>query len=132
MTHIQFKSSLIENLSTYDVDQILAAASNILCPTYVPEGQDCALPLGPGVYGGEDHVTIGLGPLEDIPDMFKPFLTGTYMVEATILDSSGQSSACVWARIALDYTSTPATTTTVPTPTTTPTLTQVESGFCSE
>ena len=51
--------------------------------------------------------------------MFKPFLTGTYMVEAIILDSSGQSVACVWARISLDFTYTPATTTTVPTPTTT-------------
>ena len=126
------KSSFIENLSTYDGDEVLAAASNILCPTYVPEDQDCALPLGPGVYGGREPLTIGLGPLEDIPEMFKPFLTGTYMVEATILDSSGQSAACVWARISLDYTSTPATTATVPTPTTTPILTQVECGFCGE
>ena len=132
MRHIQLKSSFIENLSTYVGDEILAAASNILCPTYVPEGQDCALPLVPGVYGGGDPLTIGLGPLEDIPEMFKPFLTGTYMVEATILDSSGQSAACVWARISLDYTSTPATTATVPTPTTTPILTQVECGFCGE
>ena len=132
MIHIQLKSSFIENLSTYDGDEVLAAASNILCPTYVPEHQDCTLPLGPGVYGGGEPLTIGLGPLDDIPDMFKPFLTGTYMVEATILDSSGQSVACVWARISLDYTSTPATTTTVPTPTTTPILTQVECGFCGE
>ena len=131
--------SCIENLSTYDGDEILAADSNILCPTYVPEDQDCALPLGPGVYGGGGPLTIGLGPLEDIPEMFKPFLTGTYMVEAIILDSSGQSVACVWARISLDFTYTPATTTTVPTPTTTvprptttPTLTQVECGFCGE
>ena len=135
MRHIQSKSSFIENLSTYDGDEILAAASNILCPTYVPEDQDCALPLGPGVYGGGEPLTIGLGPLEafeDIPDMFKPYLTGTYMVEAIILDSSGQSVACVWARISLDFTYTPATTTTVPTPTTTSILTQVECGFCGE
>ena len=71
---------------------------------YVPEGQDCALPLGPGVYGGGDPLTVGLGAIEDIPDYLKPYLVkGTFMVEATIIGSSGDSVACAWARIALDY-----------------------------
>merc|ERR1719290_938771 len=36
---------------TYDGDELLATASDFLCPTYVPDGQECALPLGPGQYG---------------------------------------------------------------------------------
>merc|ERR1719500_2694602 len=61
---------------TYDGDTLLAEAETVgICPTYFPEGQACALPLGPGVYGGGDPLV--LGPIESIPDILLPFLKGT-------------------------------------------------------
>merc|ERR1711892_863319 len=45
---------------TYDGDDVLAAVAAGLCPTYVPDGQECALPLGPGLYGGEPDLVIVL------------------------------------------------------------------------
>ena len=64
-------------LSHYDGDALLSTASDFLCPTYVPEGQACALPLGPGVYGGGDPLTVG--PIESIPDILLPFLKVTLL-----------------------------------------------------
>ena len=64
-------------LSHYDGDELLSTASDFLCPTYVPEGQACALPLGPGVYGGGDPLTVG--PIESIPDILLPFLKVTLL-----------------------------------------------------
>merc|ERR1712107_94445 len=57
----------IEGLSlgscTYDGDHLLEEAATAgICPTYFPEGQACALPLNPGVYGGGDPLV--LGPIE--------------------------------------------------------------------
>merc|ERR1712226_1793415 len=38
---------------TYAGDELLELAATAgICPTYFPEGQSCALPLNPGVYGG--------------------------------------------------------------------------------
>merc|ERR1712110_1376866 len=85
----------------YDGDELLSTASDFLCPTYVPEGQACALPLGPGVYGGGDPLTVG--PIESIPDILLPFLKGTIRAEATITDASGATVACVYVRAAVDH-----------------------------
>merc|ERR1712180_91587 len=71
----------------YDGDELLSTASDFLCPTYVPEGQACALPLGTGIYGGGDPLTVG--PIESIPDILLPFLKGTVRAEATVTDGSG-------------------------------------------
>ena len=87
--------------SHYDGDELLATASDFLCPTYVPEGQACALPLGPGVYGGGDPLV--LGPIESIPDILLPFLKGTVRAEATVTDASGATVACVYVRAAVDH-----------------------------
>merc|ERR1711997_801336 len=73
----------------------------ILCPTYVPEGQACALPLGPGVYGGGDPLTVG--PIESIPDILLPFLKGTVRAEATVTDGSGNLFGCIYVRAAVDH-----------------------------
>merc|ERR1712001_442308 len=85
----------------YDGDELLSTASDFLCPTYVPEGQACALPLGPGVYGGGDPLT--LGPIESIPDILLPFLKGTIRAEATVTDGSGNLFGCIYVRAAVDH-----------------------------
>ena len=108
-------------LSHYDGDELLSTASDFLCPTYVPEGQACALPLGPGVYGGGDPLTVG--PIESIPDILLPFLKvsyffhlvnniksnykiflkGTVRAEATVTDGSGNLFGCIYVRAAVDH-----------------------------
>merc|ERR1712156_1230252 len=85
----------------YDGDELLSTASDFLCPTYVPEGQACALPLGPGVYGGGDPLTVG--PIESIPDILLPFLKGTVRAEATVTDGSGHLFGCIYVRAAVDH-----------------------------
>ena len=87
--------------SHYDGDELLSTASDFLCPTYVPEGQACALPLGPGVYGGGDPLT--LGPIESIPDILLPFLKGTIRAEANFNLADGSLFACGYARVAVDH-----------------------------
>merc|ERR1712192_301278 len=86
---------------SYDGDALLASASDFLCPTYVPEGQACALPLAPGVYGGGDPLTVG--PIESIPDILLLFLKGTVRAEATVTDAAGATVACVFVRAAVDH-----------------------------
>merc|ERR1719381_129328 len=85
----------------YDGDELLTSGADFLCPTYVPEGQPCSLPLGPGVYGGGDPLTVG--PIESIPDILLPFLKGTVRAEATVTDGSGATIACVYVRAAVDH-----------------------------
>merc|ERR1739842_208355 len=91
----------IEGLSlgscTYTGDHLLEVAATAgICPTYFPEGQACALPLNPGVYGGGDPLT--LGPIESIPDILLPFLKGPVRAEATVTDAAGATVACVFVR----------------------------------
>merc|ERR1712236_208521 len=53
-----------------------------LCPQYVPDGQECKLPLAPGVFGGGDPFVI---TIEDaIPDIIKPFLKGTIRADHNV------------------------------------------------
>merc|ERR1712193_603112 len=56
--------------------------------------QNGALPLGPGVYGGGDPLTVG--PIESIPDILLPFLKGTVRAEATVTDGSGNLFGCIY------------------------------------
>ena len=88
-------------LSHYDGDELLSTASDFLCPTYVPEGQACALPLNPGVYGGGDPLV--LGPIESVPDILLPFLKGTVRAEANFNLADGTLFACGYARVAVDH-----------------------------
>merc|ERR1711990_1166577 len=74
---------------------------NGISPQYFPEGQACALPLNPGVYGGGDPLT--LGPIESIPDILLPFLKGTINAEASFLLEDGSLFACGYARVAVDH-----------------------------
>merc|ERR1719219_511893 len=66
------------------------------CDYDVPEGQACALPLSPGVYGGDEPLTVG--PIEDIPDILLPFLKGTIHAEAHLSSAAGDELACLWVR----------------------------------
>jgi len=87
---------------SYDADFLLEQAEAAgLCPQYVPDGQECKLPLAPGVFGGGDPFVI---TIEDaIPDIIKPFLKGTIRAEATAKDAGGNVLACVWVRVAVDH-----------------------------
>jgi len=58
--------------SEYDVDELLEmVAVTGICEDYIPEGQTCNLPLGPGVYGSGEPLVI---PFQDVPDILIPFL----------------------------------------------------------
>merc|ERR1712154_87843 len=61
---------------TYDGDELLAGASDFLCPTYVPEGQECSLPLNPGI-------------LVDL------LASGTYYADATVKYADGSEMTCI-------------------------------------
>ena len=87
--------------SDYDADHLLNLADPILCPDHFPEGQACALPLLPGVYGGGEPLVIG--PLDDIPDAILPFLKGVIYAEATLTSAAGDKLACIWVRAAVDH-----------------------------
>merc|ERR1712203_1102319 len=87
---------------TYDGNHLLEEAATVgICPTYFPEGQACALPLGPGVYGGGDPLV--LGPIESIPDILLPFPKGPVRAEAPVTDAAGAPVACVFVRAAVDH-----------------------------
>merc|ERR1712240_663000 len=73
----------------------------IPCADHFPEGQACALPLLPGVYGGGEPLVIG--PLDDIPDAILPFLKGVIYAEATLTSAAGDKLACIWVRAAVDH-----------------------------
>merc|ERR1711874_15206 len=84
---------------SFDADYLLTEFAPILCPEFFPDGQECALPLAPGVYGGGDPLVVG--PFPKIPDIIKPFLKGTIRAEATLKDADGNLLACIWVRVAL-------------------------------
>merc|ERR1712002_186020 len=87
---------------TYTGDHLLEVAETAgICPTYFPDGQACALPLNPGVYGGGDPLV--LGPIESVPDILLPFLKGTVRAEANFLLADGSLFACGYARVAVDH-----------------------------
>merc|ERR1712243_413813 len=83
----------------YDGDELLAAASDFLCPTYLPDGQDCMLPLNPGFYGGTDSLTL---TLPEIPGILVDLLAaGTYYADATVKYADGSEMTCLYIRVEL-------------------------------
>ena len=85
-------------VSDYDGDQLLEEGADTLCPTYFPDGQDCKLPLNPGVYGGGEPLV--LGPLPEIPGIIGDLLaSGTYYADATITLADGTQMACLYVRV---------------------------------
>ena len=85
--------------SHYNGDDLLASASDFLCPTYVPEGQECMLPLGPGSYGGGDPLVV---VLPEIPGIIVDLLaSGTYYADATVNYADGTQMTCIYIRVEL-------------------------------
>merc|ERR1711887_521048 len=81
----------------YDGDALLALFADTLCPTYFPDGQECKLPMNPGVYGGGDPLVL---TLPEIPSIIAELLaSGTYYADATITLADGTQMACVWVRL---------------------------------
>merc|ERR1711892_1320541 len=68
-------------------------------PTYVPEGQECMLPLNPGFYGSADSLTVTLG---EIPGTLVDLLaSGTYYADATVKCADGSEMTCIYLRVEL-------------------------------
>merc|ERR1739838_359249 len=85
----------------YDAQYLLPTYSDFLCPDYFPDGQECMLPLGPGVYGGgkENPLTI---TLPEIPSIIADLLAaGTYYASATLKTADGADWTCGYVRLAL-------------------------------
>ena len=87
-------------LTNFDVDYLLQLGEDAsdLCPTFVPGGQECKLPLNVGVYGrGEGHPLVVTVP--EIPAPIASLLaSGSYYADATIILADGTEMACVYVR----------------------------------
>jgi len=74
----------------YGIDDLLAAGADLLCPT-VPAGQECHLPLHPGIYGGFIQFTFPeINPI--IGDLLA---AGDYKVDAAFLLEDGTEFTCL-------------------------------------
>jgi len=83
----------------YDGQELLDLAGEFLCPTYVPEGQACTLPLGPGQYGGQEPISI---VLPELPSLIIDLLaSGTYELKITALLADGSEMTCIQAKVDL-------------------------------
>ena len=75
----------------YDGDELLAALANSLCPGEVPEGQECKLPLNPGLYGG-NGMDLTLPP--ELPAILN-LAAGTYYGKAIVTQGDKAEYACI-------------------------------------
>ena len=88
---------MISHLSEYDADYLLTKFSDFLCPAHVPEGQACATPLNPGVYGGEPAIEV---EIPAIPDILAELVgAGTYYASASINNPDGSQMTCIYVRV---------------------------------
>jgi len=90
----------------YEGDFLLEAATDALCGDeltpggYFPPGQDCKLPLAPGVYGGKDPIVVTLP--DSIPDLIVDLLAnGKYHVDVTLKNADGSENTCVRVHLEL-------------------------------
>jgi len=65
--------------STYDIEFLLDALANSLCPSYFPPGQECTLPLNPGEYGSlvGGPMDFTFGDISDIQSKLKLTFTAS-------------------------------------------------------
>merc|ERR1739838_89221 len=83
----------------YDGDTLLSEGADALCPAHFPDGQDCMLPLNPGVYGAGDPLVL---TVPEIPSIIGDLLaSGTYYADATITLADGTEMACIYVRVEL-------------------------------
>ena len=86
-------------LSEYDADYLLEKFSDFLCPSHVPEGQSCATPLNPGMYGGDPPIEL---VLPEIPEIIVDLVgAGPYSAEAKVLLPDGSEMTCIYLHIQL-------------------------------
>ena len=86
--------------SEYDADYLLNKFSDFLCPVHVPEGQACATPLNPGVYGGEPAIAV---EIPAIPDILAELIgAGTYYAEAEVKFADGSQMTCIYIRLQVE------------------------------
>jgi len=84
----------------YDVGEILAGMDAVGCPTEeFPEGQGCALPLSPGVYGGEPALVITVPAID--PTIGGLLSNGKFYGQIKF-KVDGATWACIWARLQID------------------------------
>ena len=92
-----FTWDLLFLYSEYDADYLLNKFSDFLCPAHVPEGQTCATPLNPGVYGGEPAIEV---EVPAIPDILAELIgAGTYYAAASINNPDGSQMTCIYVRV---------------------------------
>merc|ERR1712112_156644 len=73
--------------------------ADLICTDCFPEGQACALPLGPGMYGGDPPLVL---EVPEIPAIIGDLLgSGTYYASATITTPEGNTFACIYIRVEL-------------------------------
>jgi hypothetical protein len=87
---------------TYELDYLIGKlAEGGDCALYMPEGQECALPLHPGTYiNPTEPISI---TLPEIPDILVPFLKGTIRAKVHGMDENGQAMFCLQLELALDH-----------------------------
>ena len=90
---------IIEFHSEYLADDLLARFADFMCPAHVPDGQTCATPLMPGVYGGEPAIET---VLPELPDILVDLIgAGTYEAKATIKNPDDSEMTCIYVRVEL-------------------------------
>ena len=73
-----------------------------MCSDFLPEGQECSLPLNPGQYAGGEPITL---TIPEIPDILIPILQPLKAMdaEATVLKADGTAVACLGVRLELTF-----------------------------
>merc|ERR1712038_1383383 len=70
---------------TFDAEDVLDLVPKDFCDKFVPPGQQCTLPLGPGFYGDKDANGYAAIVVPDIPSLVIPLIQGDIKVEVRSL-----------------------------------------------
>merc|ERR1711944_28636 len=88
----------------YDLDKIVAdLAASGACEQFLPEGQECSLPLNPGVYAGGDEPLVLTLPA--IPDILIPILQPLKALVGEVYGvlPDGTEIACLGATVDMTF-----------------------------
>ncbi|XP_040582453.1 uncharacterized protein [Lepeophtheirus salmonis] len=55
---IEISEGFFSDPASTKVAELLEKYGELLCPDFVPEGQECSLPIKPGTFGGEGSLTL--------------------------------------------------------------------------
>ncbi|XP_040571433.1 uncharacterized protein [Lepeophtheirus salmonis] len=87
---IEISEGFFSGSCKYKVAELLEKYGELLCPDFVPEGQECSLPIKPGTFGGEGSLT-----LPNIPNAIANLAKGKIIVSANIVKDGSESVACI-------------------------------------